>query len=138
MALKELEKMEKTRYNENFIKDEKVRERFKDFYSSAVYEIDEIKAKYCTDIPVPTRMIFGHTHQPIPWGTPPPDAPSMKPGDLSQLPEGKEFIMYNSGGWLNYMDEETNKLKFSGAEIFFYEPIEGFTSESVGYTFEKK
>jgi UDP-2,3-diacylglucosamine pyrophosphatase LpxH len=126
-VLKALASMEATRYRIEFYKDPKVRERFKDFYSSTVYEIGEIKNKYCTDIPLPTRMIFGHTHQPIPWGS--PKAPSI---ELPQLPKGEIFTMYNSGGWLNKMDENSQP-QFCGAEIFFYDSGEGCSSESIGY-----
>ncbi|UCH95348.1 MAG: metallophosphoesterase [Candidatus Aminicenantes bacterium] len=129
-VLKALASVETMRYRIEFHEDPKVRERFKDFYNSTVYEIDEIKNKYRTDIPLPTRMIFGHTHQPIPWGS--PKAPSMKPDELPQLPKGKIFTMYNSGGWLNKMDENNQPL-FCGAEIFFYDTGEGFSSESIGY-----
>jgi hypothetical protein len=129
-VLKALASMETARYRIEFHEDPKVRERFKDFYSSTVYEIGEIKDKYYTDIPLPTRMIFGHTHQPIPWGS--PKAPAMKPDELPQLPKGKIFTMYNCGGWLNKMDENNQPL-FCGAEIFFYETNEGFSSVSIGY-----
>ena len=44
--------------------------------------------------------------------------------------------MFNTGGWLNKMDEN-NQPRFTGAEIFFYETGKGLSSESVGYTPEK-
>jgi len=126
-VLKTLSHMESSRYRIEFLEDPEVRERFKDFYSSTVYEISQIKDKYGIDIPLPTRMIFGHTHQPIPWEW--PEAPSI---DLPQLPKGKKFFMYNTGGWLNRMDKN-NQLQFCGAEIFFYDTDEGFSSVNIGY-----
>ena len=126
-ALKSLAKMETARYSTEFFEKEEVRQRFKDFYSSTLLEIEEIKKKYHTEIPTPTRMIFGHTHQPIPWGA--LEAPSI---ELPHLPEGKVFTMYNTGGWLNKMDENNQPL-FCGAEIFFYDTDEGVSSINVGY-----
>ena len=126
-ALKALSHMESSRYRIEFHDDPKVRERFKNFYSSTVYEISQIKEIYGMDIPLPTRMIFGHTHQPIPWES--PKAPSI---ELPQLPKGKMFFMYNTGGWLNKMDEN-NLPQFCGAEIFFYDTDEGFSSVNIGY-----
>jgi predicted phosphodiesterase len=126
-VLKALSKTETTRYRTEFIEDSNVRQRFENFYNSAVYEISEMKTKYNIDIPLPTKMIFGHTHQPIPWNS--PNAPSIK---LPQLPEGTSLSMFNTGGWLNKIDEY-NEPKFCGAEIFFYETGKGFYSESIGY-----
>lgn len=119
--------MESARYRLEFFEDSKVSQRFKDFYNSTVYEIEEIKDKYGTEIPAPSHMIFGHTHQPIPWGS--PKAPAI---ELPQLPKGKTFAMYNTGGWLNKMDEN-DQPRFCGAEIFFFETGEGLSSVSVGY-----
>jgi hypothetical protein len=126
-ALKKLSNLENTRYNTEFIEEPAVRERFKDFFNSTVYEIGEVKEKYCTDFPLPLRMIFGHTHQPIPWDS--PKAPSI---ELPQLPKGTVFKMYNSGGWLNRIDKNLQP-EFCGAEIFFYDTDEGFSSVNVGY-----
>lgn len=124
-ALKALANMESTRYREEFLEDPEVRRRFTDFYNSTLLEIEEIKNKYGTKIPAPTRMIFGHTHQPIPWGS--TEAPSI---ELPQLPKGKAFTMYNTGGWLNKMDEN-DQPHFCGAEIFFYDTGEGFSSVNI-------
>ncbi len=126
--LKGLSKAKYSRHREGFLQDPKVCERVRDYYSSSIYEICEIREKYDTDIPFPTSMIFGHTHQPIPWGS--ERAPVI---EVPQLPEGKALTMYNTGGWLIKMDKN-NVLQFSGAEIFFYETGKGFSSESVGYT----
>ncbi len=124
--LKALSNMKNTRYRTEFMEDPDVQERFKNFYKSTVYEISEIKDKYGVDIPLPTKMIFGHTHQPIPWNS--PEALSI---ELPQLPKGTSFKMFNTGGWLNEMNEY-NEPKFCGAEIFFYESGKGFSSVGIG------
>lgn len=126
--LKTLGKTKKARYNKTFMEDPFVRARFKEFFDSTAYEIDEIKEKCGIDFPLPQRMIFGHTHQPIPWGA--STAPKIS---LPQL-HGKELVMYNTGGWLNHLNKETKEMVFCGAEIFFYQTGEGFSSESVGYS----
>lgn len=116
-------KMGSSRYDKEFLEHPEVRARFVEFYKSTVAEIDEINRVYNTEIPVPTRMIFGHTHESIPWGA--PEAPSI---ELEQLPQEKQpFRMYNTGGWLNGKDKN-GKLIFCGAEIFYYETNEGMSS----------
>ncbi|MCX6580902.1 MAG: metallophosphoesterase [Candidatus Aminicenantes bacterium] len=121
-------KMTSSRYDEEFLEHQEVRDRFVEFYNSSIAEIDEInQAKvYKKDIPAPTKMIFGHTHEPISWGD--PKAPAII---LAQLPNEKQpFRMYNSGGWLNKIGKD-GKLEFCGAEIFFYETQEGISSVRV-------
>lgn len=119
-------KMGSSRYDKEFLKHPEVRERFVEFYKSTKAEIDEINGVYHTNITAPTRMIFGHTHEPIPWES--PDAPSI---ELEQLPKEKQpFKMYNSGGWLNTKNEK-GEFEFCGAEIFFYETGKGISSVSI-------
>jgi predicted phosphodiesterase len=116
LIFKSVGKMESSRYDKEFLDHPEVKERFVEFYNSTIAEIDEINRVYNTNIPAPTRMIFGHTHQPIAWGA--SDAPSI---ELEQLPKEKQpFSMYNAGGWLNKKNEN-GELQFCGAEIFFYE-----------------
>jgi predicted phosphodiesterase len=105
-------KMESSRYDKEFLEHPEVRERLVEFYNSMTAEINEINDEYHTDIPAPTKMIFGHTHQPIAWKN------GFKIHGVPGVPHG--FEMYNTGGWLNKKNEN-GELEFCGAEIFFYE-----------------
>lgn len=121
--------MGSSRYDKQFLDHLEVRERFVEFYKSTIAEINEINRVYNTEIPAPTRMIFGHTHESISWEA--PDAPYI---ELKQLPKDKQPLrMYNTGGWLNGNDKNGN-LNFGGAEIFYYETNKGISSVKVACT----
>lgn len=124
--LKGLNEIQSARYAEEFVKNPKVRERFINFLSSTLLELEALHNENGIEIPTPTRMIFGHTHQPKPWGA--QDAPSV---DLPGLPPGKRFMIYNSGSWLPKVNKNGKSI-FYGAEIFFYKSQEGFSSIHVG------
>ncbi len=126
-VLKSLAAVETSRYRVEFMEDPKVRERFKDYYDATVFEVETLREEYRMDIPPPTRMIFGHTHQPIAWDS--PKAPNIR---LPHLPENRRFYMYNSGGWLN-KESENGVPEFCGAELFFYQTGKGMWSEPIGY-----
>jgi hypothetical protein len=121
-VLRKLSKVQSARYRTEFMDDPMVRKRAFKFYESSVYEIEEIKSENGIEIPLPSRMIFGHTHQPIPWGL--PSAPSIR------LSDGRDIRLYNTGGWLVKKDAE-GKEEFCGAEVFFYDTKEGFSSEGI-------
>ncbi len=125
--LKKLKHIESTRYREKFLSDPKVKERFIQYYKSTIYEINELKNKYGIDIPAPTKVIFGHTHQPIPW-----DDPLELTIPQSEDSPAHSILIYNTGGWLNHMDKK-KMLKFCGAEMFFFDSHAGFSSTSIGY-----
>jgi predicted phosphodiesterase len=124
IILKFIGKADDARYNEEFIHKEEVRERFKNFYTSSLFEIEQLNEEYGYDIPVPRYVIFGHTHQPIPWGA--QDAPTLKvPSGVG----GESVALFNTGGWLN--KKAGNTVKFVGAEVFTYSTQEGFKSVSI-------
>jgi len=114
-VMKMIGESEQTRYSKEFAEREEVRERFKRFYESSLLEIKDISRRTGRKIPAPRRIIFGHTHQPIPW-----KHPMRLASQTSGL--GKELLMSNGGGWI----VENNK--FCGAEIFTYETKVGFKS----------
>lgn len=126
-SLKAMSEVETSRYRVEFMEDPKVRERFKDFYSATACEIQEMNRQRGMNLPLPTTMIFGHTHQPIPWNS--PHSPSIQ---LPQLNGEKLFYMYNTGGWLNKKGAD-GKPEFCGAEIFFYETGKGMSSVNIAY-----
>jgi UDP-2,3-diacylglucosamine pyrophosphatase LpxH len=113
-------KVEDTRYCEEFIYKKDVRERFSKFYDASLLEIGDMNARTGINVPAPWRVIFGHTHQPIPWGAPnPPKLSSVS----SAAP--KRLTLSNSGGWI------VEKGAFCGAEIFTYDTAAGFNSISI-------
>ncbi|MBF0509175.1 MAG: metallophosphoesterase [Deltaproteobacteria bacterium] len=118
-------KIKKTRYRDDFIYDRKVQDRFKRFYDASLLELGAInaspdfRAPDCR-IPAPERVIFGHTHQPIPWNDPSPPKFSVV---SSASP--KRLTLHNTGGWLTEDD------KFVGAEVFKYDTKSGFSSISI-------
>jgi len=110
-----IEKIESARYNKDFL--QKNENRVRKFYNAGLSEIASINSKppFNTPnrrLPVPGKILFGHTHLPTPWEK--PDRP---------FSDGLSF--YNTGGWV------TEKSGFKGAEIFFYETNRGFWSKSV-------
>jgi len=124
MIQKSIANIVETRYDEEFIYKKEVQERIMNFYSSSLLEIDQLNMEYGYDIPTPRYVIFGHTHQPIPWR------------DLNE-PKAQVFLdarlkstsLFNTGGWLN--KKVDNLLKFVGAEVFTYSTQEGFKSVSI-------
>jgi len=125
-VIKAVSSMEKTRYDEEFTQKEEVRKRFMDFYTASLKEIDDLKNDAMPfDIPYPTKVIFGHTHVPIPWGF------TGKPNDKPlSAPDGKPIFLYNCGGWL-VEKNEAGRAEFKGAEIFLYETGKGISSVAV-------
>jgi len=127
LLLKKLKHAEPARYRKKFLTDPVVKERFIRFYKSTIYEINELKNKYGVDIPVPTKFIFGHTHQPIPWND-----PLELTMPCSEDSSEHSLLIYNTGGWLNHINKK-KVLEFCGAEIFFFDSETGFSSASIGY-----
>ena len=118
--LNEISEIGTTRYSEEFMKKSETKERFERFYNASLIEIGEINTRRNCNIPAPSRIIFGHTHQPIPWkyGIP------LVFGSVSSA-SPKQLTLHNTGGWL------MNNNKFCGAEVFLYDTINGFSSLSV-------
>jgi hypothetical protein len=106
MILNALENFEETRFNDEFIHKKEVQERFKNYYNASFIEIEELNNNYGYNIPKPRYVIFGHTHQPTPWGD--KKAPKM-------IIDGQIVTLFNTGGWLYKKGGE-----FVGAEIFIY------------------
>lgn len=114
-----------TRYSDEFIHDEAVQERFLEYYAASVKEIEGNKTNYNYHVPIPRKVIFGHTHQPIPWGA--PNAPEIKP---SQIPGIQSIFLYNTGGWLQKEDAK-GQTHFCGAAVFLYDESGGIRSISI-------
>jgi len=125
VILNKIAPAQKAQYNEEFTQKEDVRKRFLNYYLSSMLEIADIKKDETPiDIPIPTKIIFGHTHVPISWGF------MGKPNDRPLMaPNVDPIYLYNCGGWLEAIVNE--KPVFKGAEIFFYETGKGISSVRV-------
>jgi len=125
LSLKALDRVQETRFNEDFVHSRGFQDRFADFYGASLVEIDSLNRTYSYDIPVPSYTIFGHTHQPMPWGD--PGAPKTKPAPETGM---RPIILFNTGGWLTRLNQQ-GKREFCGAEVFTYETGKGFASASI-------
>ena len=61
--------------------------------------------------------MFGHTHQPIPWGS----------EELADTVDGHPIRFCNTGGWL-LRKREDGRLEHPGAEVVVYETGVGLRS----------
>jgi UDP-2,3-diacylglucosamine pyrophosphatase LpxH len=107
--------MEKTRYSRQFINLPSVRNRFRNYFHTSLNEIHRLREQHGLDIPVPARVIFGHTHQPIPWDS----------EELIDKVNGHDVRLCNTGGWLM---KEDGAGEFAGAEVVVYETGKGLLS----------
>jgi UDP-2,3-diacylglucosamine pyrophosphatase LpxH len=113
-----LESMEKTRYSKQFFNLPNVRDRFRNYFHTSLNEIQRLRIEHELDIPIPRRVIFGHTHQPIPWSS----------EELIDRVNGHDVRLCNTGGWLI---REDGSGEFAGAEVVVYETGKGIRSEPI-------
>lgn len=112
---------ERTRYSREFLRRPEVRERFRSYFRASLRELDRLRREHGLDVPTPTSVIFGHTHQPIPWGS----------DELVDTVDGRPVRFCNTGGFL-LKDEPDGSLRFVGAEVVLYETGRGLWSEAIG------
>ena len=112
-----------TRFNPDFPTNPDVQERLRRFYNSSLLEIETINREspqgMRTILP-PKRIIFGHTHEPVPW-----ENTTKLTLELSNPKLPPKLILHNMGGWIVEGD------LFNGAAVFKYETGKGFWSELV-------
>jgi UDP-2,3-diacylglucosamine pyrophosphatase LpxH len=106
------------RYSRLFLSQPAVRERFRRYYRHSLNELSQLAGQHGIRVPVPSHVVFGHTHQPIPWGT----------DELVDDIDGHAVRFCNTGGWLLKPDVEG---EFVGAEVVVYESGRGFRSHSL-------
>jgi predicted phosphodiesterase len=114
-----LASLEHTRYSREFLARPSVRERFRQYYRYSLAEMERLRDDHGIDIPRPTRVVFGHTHQPIPWNA----------EELADVVDGNPVRFCNTGGWL--LRENQSSLDFVGAEVLIYESGRGVRSVSI-------
>lgn len=111
---------EQARYSRLFMNRPQVRDRFRRYFHYSLNEIRQLSREHGIDLPLPSHVVFGHTHQPIAWG-----------GDeLVDTIEGRQVRFCNTGGWL-LREQLDGTRDFVGAEVAFYETGKGFWSTSI-------
>ena len=111
--LTQLEKMKSTRYSEEFVHTKDTLDRFRRFFDATQIEIECINQQNQLTIQNPRHVIFGHTHEPIPWGD--ENAPWI------QSTGGQPLTLYNTGGWLVHKDKATGQMVPCGGTVFTYD-----------------
>jgi hypothetical protein len=111
---------EQTRYSREFLRRPEVRERFRGYYRASLRELARLRAEYDLDLPAPGSVVFGHTHQPIPWGS----------DELVDTVDGGAVRFCNTGGFL-LKDEPDGTTRFLGAEVVLYETGRGIWSQAI-------
>jgi hypothetical protein len=96
-----------------------VRERLRQHFRYSLAEIERPQAEHGIEIPRPTHVVFGHTHQPIPW----------EAEELANVVDGHPVSFSNTGDWL--LREDQSSLDFVGAEVLLYETGSGVRSVSI-------
>jgi predicted phosphodiesterase len=117
LAIAALAEVEQTRYSRSFLARPAVRERFRRYYRSSLAELERLRREHGVTIPPPSHVIFGHTHQPIPWGA----------DELSDSIDGRVIRFCNTGGWV-WRRGPDGRLEFPGAEVVVYETGPGLRS----------
>lgn len=122
-VLEGLKQIDAARYDKEFATKEAVQRRFLRYYRASLMEAHELRSEHGVDVGVPTRFLFGHTHEPIPWGD--PKAPGVYVVDTAQ-----RVTLHNMGGWLWRHGVEPGSTPI-GAEVFVYETDTGMMSVTV-------
>jgi len=122
LLINSLKKFSDARYSDVLFDKPEVQERFWNFYDATRMEIDLLNKNYSLDIPAPYKMIFGHTHRPLPRE----DGTEIKFSDKDKIGD-KQIELLNTGGWLNRKNEK-KESEFCGARVYKYETGKGITS----------
>ncbi len=101
---------EQTRFSREFLSRADVRQRVRRYYRSCLAEIDGLRARHGLELAPPGHVVFGHTHQPIPWGS----------DELVDQVDGRELRFCNTGGWV-LRDDHHGRREFVGAEVLLFE-----------------
>jgi UDP-2,3-diacylglucosamine pyrophosphatase LpxH len=111
--------LESSRYSADFTRRPAVRQRFRSYYRQSLGELRRISESHGIRVPEPAHVVFGHTHQPIPWGS----------EELIDVVDGRTVRLCNTGGWI--WNPAGGAQHFNGAEVLLYETGRGIWSESV-------
>jgi UDP-2,3-diacylglucosamine pyrophosphatase LpxH len=116
-ALNTLASHRRARYSRLFLSRPSVRDRFRRYFRHSLNELSQLSRDHGISVPTPSHVVFGHTHQPIPWGA----------DELVDDIDGHSVRFCNAGGWLL---KDTDG-EFVGAEVIVYETAAGFRSHSI-------
>ena len=120
LVLAALADAEQARFSRSFLARPAVKERFRRYYRSCLAELERLRRDHGLALPAPRHVVFGHTHQPIPWGS----------DELADSVDGHPVRFCNTGGWL-LRRRADGRLEHPGAEVVLYETGAGLRSETV-------
>jgi hypothetical protein len=106
------------RYDPKFLLRPPTRAHFETFYRATLQELDRLRThpkRPQPSLPAPHRVLFGHTHWPIPLSR-----------DVPLNIGGQPIHFFNTGGWL--WRKKNPPGSPVGAAIFTYETTRGFSS----------
>lgn len=122
--IKKVKSFKYARFSDKFIQKKSVMRRFCNFYDASRVEIGRINEEHDLSLPLPHHVVFGHTHQPIMWGS--SDAPKAK------VAGGRTVDLFNTGGWLwKEVKDDHGAREFCGAQVLTYQSDKGFVSHSI-------
>ena len=109
LILDKISSVTKVRYNKEYFQLPEVQERFLTYYNACLAEVEDLGKLYNIHFPEPDKIIFGHTHEPIPLEAPIKISPSP----------GKTINLYNTGGWLRNHDESGQTFTLDASHLSF-------------------
>jgi hypothetical protein len=117
-VLRTLVAQPRARYSRQLLSYPSVRDRFRRYFRHSLSELSQLSRDNGISVPTPSHVVFGHTHQPIPWGD----------DELVDDIDGHTVRFCNAGGWL--LKDDADGV-FVGAEVVIYESGVGFRSHSI-------
>lgn len=119
--LNALKEFSSSRYDADFMNNPDTQQRFQRFHVASTLEVDLLNhlERYQFNIPALTKVIFGHTHEPILLNAP-------KPTTFAITSSNKVGTLFNTGGWL--LRPGGQQQAPVGAAVFKYESGAGFHS----------
>ncbi len=109
----QLEKVKATRYSEDFVHTKDTLDRFRRFFDATLLEIEYMNQQTQLAVSNPRYVIFGHTHEPIPWG--------LDNAPWTESTCGQPLTLCNTGGWLVHKDKTTGQMVPCGGGVFTYD-----------------
>ncbi len=98
---------------QNNIESESEEDRMTTYFNACK---NEIATSLNSSIPIPNRVLYGHTHTPVSWET---------PRTYINMP------FANTGGWLTKLNKGATKESFCGGGVFIYDTQNDFSSKIV-------
>lgn len=102
LILDKISSVTKVRFNKEYFQLPEVQERFFTYYNACLAEVEDLGKLYNIHVPNPYKIIFGHTHELIPFDNP------VK----ISTPLGTVISLSNTGGWLQKNGGDSSVIMF--------------------------